>query len=102
MRVVNKRSGEKGVYVGRPSALGNPFSHLPGTLAEHRVKDRDEAVFMFGHWILARIREKDQRVMTALRELSEDSVLVCWCAPEPCHAEVIARAWAWARKEGLL
>jgi hypothetical protein len=95
VRVVNKRSGEKGVYVGRPSALGNPYSI-------GQDGGRATVIQSYRRWLWRRLQAKDSRVLAALRELSEDSVLVCWCAPAACHAEVIARAWAWARATGLL
>lgn len=74
------------VYVGRPSKWGNPFTHLKkDTQAKFKVKTREEAVENYRQWIewggggylrkyLEELRGKD---------------LVCWCAPEPCHADVL-------------
>ena len=43
--VHNKRNFKgEGVYIGRPSCLGNPYSHLENTKAAYKVRDRDEAV----------------------------------------------------------
>ena len=51
-----KFKGE-GVYIGRPSCLGNPFSHLDNTKAIFKVKDRDEAVDFYEVWLREQIRE---------------------------------------------
>lgn len=74
------------IYVGRPSIYGNPFSHREGTVAKFRVATREEAITRYELWLLA------QPALVALvkREL-QGKVLGCWCAPEPCHAEVLAR-----------
>lgn len=70
------------VYVGRPSKWGNPFSHLPGTLAQHRVGSRAEAVAAYRTYLLASpLREQ-------LHELAAHD-LVCWCAPQACHAHIL-------------
>jgi hypothetical protein len=38
---------------------------------------------------------KDNPQLEAMLELTEDSVLGCWCKPEACHCDVIAAAWYW-------
>ena len=100
MRIVNKRGHvptEHDVYVGRPSVLGNPYSHTTGTRADQVVATRDEAVERYGRWLLGRIRDSDPLVIAALNALDDDSVLVCWCAPQRCHAEMIVRAALWVQ-----
>lgn len=63
------------VYVGRPSKWGNPFVIGPdGTreeVYEKYVRYFEDSDLM---WDLHEIRGKD---------------LVCWCAPETCHAEFL-------------
>lgn len=83
---VNKKSGQPfDVYVGRPSAWGNPFSHLTGTLAEFQVGSREEAIAAFREWFL----QQPELCAKARREL-KGKVLGCWCAPQDCHARVLA------------
>lgn len=66
------------VYVGRPSPFGNPFViGKDGTRAE--VIMRYEAWLRTQPDLLARVYE--------LRGKN----LVCWCAPLPCHADVLLR-----------
>jgi hypothetical protein len=78
-KVVNKaRTRQFDVYVGRPSKWGNPFRIGPdGT--------REEVIAKYEAWLLAR-----PDLMAALGEL-RGKVLACWCAPLPCHADVLAR-----------
>ena len=71
------------VYIGRPSKWGNPFSHLPDTLAEFRVSTREEAISRYREWIITR-----PELMEALPEL-QNKVLGCWCSPKACHGEVL-------------
>jgi len=74
------------VYVGRPTAFGNPFSHMTGTLAAHRVRTRHEAIVAFERWFVA----QPALIERAKLELRGKD-LVCWCAPLPCHAAVLLR-----------
>jgi hypothetical protein len=82
MRVWNKR--DKGipadaVYVGRPTKWGNPFViGLDGTRAEVIAKYRD--------WLLG----QPELVSAAKVELRGKD-LVCWCAPQACHADVLVK-----------
>jgi hypothetical protein len=95
MRVVNKRHWRgEGVYVGRPSALGNPF-------VIGRDGDRDAVIEKYRRWLWGKIKQRDPAVMQALGQLGEDSVLICWCAPAPCHGDVIVRAVGWLRSAGV-
>lgn len=81
------------VYVGRgvcpktgkAGKWGNPFSHLRGARAQMRVTSRAEAIAAYRAWLLA----QPDLVAQAKREL-RDKVLGCWCAPEPCHGDVLA------------
>lgn len=89
MKVLNKRTAKadelrNAVYVGRPTKWGNPFSHLHGTLAQFEVASRDEAVARYREWLLS----QPALVEAAKRELKGRD-LVCWCAPEACHADVL-------------
>lgn len=88
-RVWNKRDPRvpaEAVYVGRPTLWGNPFSHLPHTLARFQVGSRDEAVHRYEQMLLQNKALMDK----AKRELKGKD-LVCWCAPASCHADVLMR-----------
>lgn len=85
------------VYVGRPSPLGNPFSHIKTTVPTFRVLTREEAIINYREWLAERVAKGDFKVMQALSELVlvhakyRQLDLVCWCHPRPCHANVIAK-----------
>lgn len=78
------------VYIGRPSTLGNPFP-----ITETRT--RDEAVSQYKIWLLQQIQEQNQKVLDMLERIGamvlddthEPVFLVCYCAPKPCHGDVI-------------
>jgi hypothetical protein len=78
-RVAHKREASGGVYIGRPTKWGNPFTICPG-------RTREQAVAEYRSWIMDPLRE--QLRADARREL-RGKVLVCWCAPRPCHGDVL-------------
>ena len=82
------------VYVGRPTKWGNPFSHRDGTLAHFKVDSVEEAIEGYRRWLYAEVRAG----RVTLRELAalKGKTLACWCAPGPCHAEVLVAASEWA------
>ncbi len=80
-KVLNKRVNgvpAGAVYIGRGSKWGNPFRIGP---------DGDRAAFIAKHerWLA------DQRnLLRALDELRGRD-LVCFCAPLPCHGDLLHR-----------
>jgi hypothetical protein len=96
--VVNKRTHkptDRDVYIGRPTPLGNPYTHQLGTTAEIHVGTREEAVLMYRLWLPKQIIGGNKEVIEALQNIQQmaehddDVYLVCWCAPKKCHGEVI-------------
>lgn len=88
----------EGVYVGRPSALGNPYSAAS--------VGRSTAIEQYRDWLRDKIAARDRPVCEALDRLLQHAlaqrklILVCWCAPLACHAEVIADELAKALSGG--
>jgi hypothetical protein len=81
MKVWNKREQgipRNAVYVGRPSRWGNPF-------AIGRDGSRSEVIEKYRLWLASQ-----PSLLAQLPEL-EGKDLVCWCAPQACHAEVLMR-----------
>jgi hypothetical protein len=73
-------------YVGRPSLLGNPF----------QSRDREANIRLYKNWLRRVYRSKPavREIIDGLVELvraGETVELACWCAPQPCHADVIRR-----------
>ena len=77
------------VLVDRRTKWGNPFRIGPG-------QDAGQAVARYRVHLWQRIRAGE----VSLEELAELAPcwLACWCVggDKPCHAEVLARAAAWA------
>jgi hypothetical protein len=118
IKIGNKNKGDRGEYIGRGSALGNPFSHLGYGKAEVKVETRGESIAAFGEYIfdlLGKRRSNHKAARQLLDLLSEseskaraeaakselnrlyglakrgDVSLLCYCAPEPCHGELIRK-----------
>jgi hypothetical protein len=64
--------------VDRTTLLGNPFHIGPDG-------SRDEVIAKYEAYVRSR-----PELMALIRELRGWN-LMCWCAPLPCHAEVILR-----------
>lgn len=83
-RVYSKRKGaekppDDAVYVGRPTRWGNPF--IVGQDGK-----QGECVTLYRDWLLDPERAPLRR---AVRAELRGKDLVCWCAPKPCHADVL-------------
>ena len=87
--ITNKHrdSTSAGIYVGRPSPLGNPY-----VMGTHGT--RMEVIERYRHWLKKQLdnpQSKATKEFNRLCTLAEkrDLELICWCKPLPCHAEVI-------------
>lgn len=78
-KVLNKRRDgipPGAVYIGRPGKWGNPF-------VIGRDGTREQVIAKYRAYLL-----RNERLMAALSELRGRD-LVCWCAPEACHGDVL-------------
>ncbi|MDP9120130.1 MAG: DUF4326 domain-containing protein [Acidobacteriota bacterium] len=75
-RVVHCRRDRYDVYIGRPSKWGNPY-------VIGRDGTREQVIAKYRAWVLRR-----PELVAALSEL-RGKVLACWCAPQPCHGDVL-------------
>jgi Domain of unknown function (DUF4326) len=84
-RVVHCRRAPQGsfVYIGRPSTFGNPFRLLD----PHDDQERAAVLDRYRQWFLTRIATDPE--FRAQVETLRGRDLGCWCAPRPCHGEVI-------------
>lgn len=81
MKVLNKRRHvipSDAVYIGRGSKWGNPF-------VIGKNGDRQHCIELYETYV-----RSNPVLMAALPEL-KDKVLVCYCAPLPCHGDVLIR-----------
>lgn len=101
------------IYVGR--AVGSlPGSPLANPYRVGRDGTRAEVVQKYRRWLWSEIKAyladpaqpspavSELLRLVDLRLAGESFDLVCWCAPEPCHAEVIEAAIAWGIESGDL
>lgn len=86
MSVVNCRKSKFDIYIGRPSIYGNPYSHLPNTLATFKVKTREEAIIKYEEYLL-----NNERLLELVKELLQGKVLGCYCYPLPCHGDILLK-----------
>jgi Domain of unknown function (DUF4326) len=103
VQVVNRHTftgprDESYFYVGRGTALGNNWSHIPNTAAQFRVSSLQEAVGNYRQWLWQEIQRGTGPAFTALQQLKERAVagekvsLACSCKPQLCHGDVIKGA----------
>lgn len=74
-------------YIGRPSPLGNPYPLKKGA-------PKGSTLPRYRQWLQERVQERDPAVCSELNRLYKiakhgDLKLGCWCAPGPCHGDVI-------------
>ena len=94
--VAHVRSGVRGEYIGRAgyrragSPLGNPARiGVDGT--------RTQVIAKYEQWLAAKIASGDRAVLNELDRLARIAsetgtlTLLCFCAPEACHGDAIAR-----------
>ncbi len=55
--------------------------------------ERGKVIAQYRVWLQGEIAKKNPEVLEALKALNEESVLMCWCAPLPCHSQVIIEEW---------
>jgi hypothetical protein len=77
-RTVNVRHEPYDVFVGRPSKWGNPYR-------EGRDGSREEVINKYEAFVRSR-----PDLLASLPEL-RGKRLGCWCWPQKCHADVLAR-----------
>jgi hypothetical protein len=98
IRLENKRTYRgAGVYIGRPSLLGNPFK-----IGVHG--ERSEVIGLYRRWLWDRVNEKGE-VYAELKRLAMlakqgDLTLICWCVPKSCHGQVVRSAVAYLNSIG--
>lgn len=75
-RVVHCKKEPYDVYIGRPSKWGNPFNI-------GKTMTREQSIKKYTRWLM-----KQKNLLKDLPEL-KGKVLGCWCAPLPCHGDVL-------------
>lgn len=77
--VAHLRKVHDGVFIGRPTKWGNPF-----VIGQHG--SRAEVIARFAAYLEAHPALKD-----AARQELRGKDLLCYCAPKPCHGDVLLK-----------
>lgn len=92
------RLGKNQVYVGRHNATyGQRDSILANPFKADKDTSRDMAIAQYEEWLrgwLASFKSWQSLQVRNIRRMvaNQGSVdLVCWCAPEACHADIVAK-----------
>ena len=86
--VVNKYKEEYDIYIGRGSKWGNPY-----VIGEHGTREDVIDTFRIYLWEQmksGRITKEDLLELDGKR-------LGCFCKPQACHGDVIAKAVEWVK-----
>ena len=88
-KVVNKRVEPFDVYIGRGSKWGNPF-------VMRNEADRARVIEAYRKFLWQEIKagriSKDELLALDGKRLG------CFCAPKPCHGDVIVAAIEWSKQ----
>lgn len=86
--VVKQKESPNAHYIGRGTALGNPFVMIDEV-------DRDEVVELYDQWFEAKCYDQSLPILYTLAQLYAKAVhaggleLGCHCAPRRCHGDVV-------------
>ena len=83
-KALDKRIPTKAIYVGRPSVFGNLY-HI------WELQNRRTVVNRYELWLTT--TEMGLKVLEIAKKDLKGKDLICWCVPEECHAEILAK-WA--------
>ncbi len=94
MKVLNKRTDvipPDAILVDRTTKWGNPFKIGETYIATNPQAiffniTREQSIQLYGAWLSN--RPNGQVILKDIKEL-EGTDLVCWCAPLPCHADIL-------------
>jgi hypothetical protein len=101
---LNQVFGNRWLYIGRvnrqvglsQSPLANPFK-VKAFGGQH-----GSTLTHYRQWLWERIQAGDETVLDALKTIDENTVLVCYCKPGPCHGDVVKAAAAWLRQQFVI
>jgi hypothetical protein len=90
--VLNERYGSNWLYIGRANShAGLPASPLANPYRPAQFGGAAGATLpAYRQWLWQRIQAGDPVVLAALRAINDETVLVCWCKPGPCHGDVVS------------
>lgn len=97
IQVVHCKKEKDHYYIGRPSVLGNPFTHKTGTTAEIVMETREEAIAAYEKYAMTKIEQGDKDFLSEFRKLKNEFLtkgylnLGCHCSPLGCHGDIVKK-----------
>lgn len=85
-KVVHCKKEPYDIYIGRGSKFGNPYSHMENTTAAWVVETREDAIRLYGEWLLAQ-----PELVAAVKKELKGKILGCYCSPLACHGDILLR-----------
>ena len=83
----------RALYIGRRTRIAQTERQrgaMNGTaLGNHHYAGLDR----YEEWLRERIEARDASVLAAIDMIRDDTILVCSCAPAPCHGDVVLKVW---------
>jgi hypothetical protein len=87
----------EGIYVGRPSVLGNPF-------AIGRDGDRAEVIAKYRVWLWERVKARGkvfEELVRIKKKAEAEDVYLVFCKPLACHGDVVKACVNWMLSAGV-
>lgn len=76
--VVHCKKDKFDIYIGRPSKYGNPYEI-------GKDGNRTEVIQKYKEWIY-----NNPKLLDEIRKDLKGKILGCWCAPLPCHGDILS------------
>jgi len=86
---VLKSQHDNVLYIGRYNAKSGCASPLANPFVIGADGDRDQVIARYRRWLWQQISAKNPAILRELSRINDDTVFVCWCSPEACHADVL-------------
>jgi hypothetical protein len=101
VQALDQAFGDRWVYIGRKNShAGLPQSPLANPFKRSDFGGQHGATLPhYRRWLWQQMQAGNETVLKALRAIDDQTVLVCWCHPQPCHGEVVKAAAEWLRSQ---
>lgn len=94
MLVINMNSNEPyNIYIGRgeySTDWSNPY--VIGEYYRDQLITRSLSIQLYEIYLRNRL-DVEPELLEKLMNLPSDTVFACWCAPEPCHGDIIIKLY---------
>ncbi len=95
---IGKVIPDNAVYIGRPNtALGLSGSKFANKFPITETESREIVIEKYRKWLWGQIKTGNISLEDLLSLEGKD--LVCYCAPQACHGDILLEAIKWARQK---